>query len=159
MDRLTKRGADGVACSAKPFEISTFDMIDKLAAYEDAEEKGLLVRLPCKIGNTVYTLRENYFDCPNCVHKAHASFHKNIQRFVCDKENWHCPLSIKEHVVEGFYVSQGEAGNVDVSGPGEWGYEGLETFSGFDGKWYRTREDAEARLAELHETEEKENAD
>lgn len=27
--------------------------IDKLAAYEDAEEKGLLVQLPCKIGDKV----------------------------------------------------------------------------------------------------------
>lgn len=28
---------------------------DKLAAYEDAEEQGLLVRLPCKVGDMVYT--------------------------------------------------------------------------------------------------------
>ena len=154
MGRLTKRGADGIACSAKPFEISTFDMVDKLAAYEDAEEKGLLVRLPCKIGSTVYTLRENYFDCPNCVHKARASFHKNIQRIACDMEDRHCPLSIKEHVVEGFEVLQGDAESIEVNGPGEWGYEGLETFSGFDGKWYCTREEAEARLEALHETEE-----
>lgn len=27
---------------------------DKLCAYEDAEENGLLVRLPCKLGDTVY---------------------------------------------------------------------------------------------------------
>nr|DAF43371.1 MAG TPA: hypothetical protein [Siphoviridae sp. ctEJG5] len=29
-------------------------MIRKLAAYEDLEEQGLLVRLPCKVGDTVY---------------------------------------------------------------------------------------------------------
>ena len=28
---------------------------DKLAEYEDAEEQGLLLRLPCKVGDTVYT--------------------------------------------------------------------------------------------------------
>lgn len=28
--------------------------IEKLAAYEDAEEQGLLLRLPCKVGDTVY---------------------------------------------------------------------------------------------------------
>lgn len=28
----------------------------KLAAYEDTEEQGLLVRLPCKVGDTVYYL-------------------------------------------------------------------------------------------------------
>ena len=28
--------------------------IAKLAAYEDAEEQGLLIRLPCKVGDTIY---------------------------------------------------------------------------------------------------------
>lgn len=51
--RLTKRNADGIACSAKPFEISTFNMVEKLAAYEDAEEHGRLVMLPCKVGDKV----------------------------------------------------------------------------------------------------------
>ena len=53
--RLTKRNADGIACSAKPFEISTFNMVEKLAAYEDAEEQGFLVMLPCKVGDTVWS--------------------------------------------------------------------------------------------------------
>lgn len=30
--------------------------MEKLAAYEDAEEQGLLLRLPCKVGDTVYSL-------------------------------------------------------------------------------------------------------
>lgn len=30
-------------------------MIEKLAAYEDAEEQGLLLKLPCKVGDAVYT--------------------------------------------------------------------------------------------------------
>lgn len=30
------------------------DIIDKLADYEDLEEQGLLLRLPCKVGTTVY---------------------------------------------------------------------------------------------------------
>ena len=29
-------------------------LIGKLAVYEDAEEQGLLIRLPCKVGDTVY---------------------------------------------------------------------------------------------------------
>ncbi|WP_455503215.1 hypothetical protein [Blautia sp.] len=31
-----------------------FRAIEKLANYEDAEEQGLLVRLPCKVGTEVY---------------------------------------------------------------------------------------------------------
>ena len=30
------------------------DVVGKLADYEDAEEQGLLLRLPCKVGDTVY---------------------------------------------------------------------------------------------------------
>lgn len=38
--------------------------IAKLAAYEDAEEQGLLLRLPCKVGDTVYVVTSpfNVFD-------------------------------------------------------------------------------------------------
>lgn len=30
--------------------------IERLADYEDAEEQGLLLRLPCKVGDTVYVI-------------------------------------------------------------------------------------------------------
>lgn len=36
--------------------------VDKLADYEDAEEQGLLLRLPCKVGDTVYTV-SSYMEC------------------------------------------------------------------------------------------------
>lgn len=32
------------------------DVIDKLAEYEDAEEQGLLLRLPCKVGDIIYQI-------------------------------------------------------------------------------------------------------
>lgn len=48
------------------------DLMRKLAAYEDAEEQGLLVRLPCKIGTVCYRMEYdaiyptvfNYGDIP-----------------------------------------------------------------------------------------------
>ena len=33
--------------------------MEKLADYEDAEEQGLLLRLRCNVGDTVYTVSEN----------------------------------------------------------------------------------------------------
>ena len=33
---------------------------EKLRDYEDLEEKGLLLRLPCKIGDTVYAITRNF---------------------------------------------------------------------------------------------------
>ena len=35
-----------------------WDLERKLKAYEDAEEQGLLLRLPCKVGDTVYCWRK-----------------------------------------------------------------------------------------------------
>ena len=35
-------------------------MVEKLAAYEDAEEQGLLLRVPLKIGDTVYSVTRDF---------------------------------------------------------------------------------------------------
>ena len=35
------------------------DLREKLKAYEDAEEQGLLLRLPCKVGDTVYLINSD----------------------------------------------------------------------------------------------------
>ena len=72
MERLTQRLADGTAytgalinASIKGVTYPTYigKAADKLAEYEDAEEQGLLLRLPCKIGDTVY---ETYRDGEYC---------------------------------------------------------------------------------------------
>lgn len=70
MERLTK--GDGNCAWAykdglplEPNELSYADnrtrtigeLMRKLADYEDAEEQGLLVRLPCKVGTKVYRLQ------------------------------------------------------------------------------------------------------
>ena len=34
--------------------------IDKLAEYEDLEEQGLLLRLPCKVGDIVYSITRDF---------------------------------------------------------------------------------------------------
>lgn len=54
--RLTNHDPD-----YQPYVISANEptwraIYDKLCEYEDAEESGLLVRLPCKVGDTVYRL-------------------------------------------------------------------------------------------------------
>ena len=55
--------------------------MEQLKAYEDAEEQGLLLRLPCKVGDTVYLI--NHSICENrkipleCI----------IDEFTFDKDN------------------------------------------------------------------------
>jgi len=73
MERLTRRikafGRDNVAwcdhmdkgCEEDcEYCEHMHEMIEKLARYEEDEEHGLLVRLPCKVGDTVYTPTRNF---------------------------------------------------------------------------------------------------
>jgi len=58
MERLTYRGSekiieDGLTIPSYS-DYPTRRIIERLAEYEDLEEQGLLLRLPCPIGTTVY---------------------------------------------------------------------------------------------------------
>ena len=68
-----------------------YPAIEKLAAYEDLEEQGLLVRLPCKIGDTVYRVNAGAKQpiIPMTVSEIHFLCYKNERtvRFdAIDKE-------------------------------------------------------------------------
>ena len=56
MKRLTGRFENGRAYRHR--DVIPAEAIQKLAEYEDMEEQGLLVRLPCKVGDTVYDISE-----------------------------------------------------------------------------------------------------
>ena len=65
---------------------------EKLANLEQKEEQGILVRLPCKVGDTVYTLSYRYdckydYDC------------KAFQKWKCE-ENIPCEYEKKEYYVK-----------------------------------------------------------
>lgn len=73
MERLTerKRNFNGTAMSKKSMidregypAVSDYasKVLTKLADYEDAEEQGLLLRLPCKVGDKVYQISENFIE-------------------------------------------------------------------------------------------------
>ncbi len=53
MERLTNRETRLVKGGKEP---TMLDIVHKLADYEDAEEQGLLLRLPCKVGDTVHCI-------------------------------------------------------------------------------------------------------
>lgn len=64
MERLTERDHKGRACidlDSEDVIVTNYVVrgfaIDRLADYEDAEEQGLLIRLPCKLGTTVFRLQ------------------------------------------------------------------------------------------------------
>lgn len=66
MERLTKSGAVSQKDINKLMELSNENQFGvnnayyKLKEYEDLEEQGLLLRLPCPIGTTVYVIVEEW---------------------------------------------------------------------------------------------------
>lgn len=87
MERLTERTADGILVKENHVEngLRTFYQcfeekpndkytncdggycaIEKLSAYEDAEEQVLLIRLPCKVGSNIYRITDDGVDVAVC---------------------------------------------------------------------------------------------
>lgn len=77
MERLTerKRNSNGTAISKKSMidregypVVSDYasKVLTKLASYEDAEEQGLLLRLPCKVGSNIYRITDDGVDTAEC---------------------------------------------------------------------------------------------
>lgn len=68
-ERLTERTKNGVKYETEQYVITCYpennnlNKVDKLAVklceYEDAEENGTLIKLPCKVGDTVYLVIED----------------------------------------------------------------------------------------------------
>ena len=50
----------------KPMELlQVSNVLEKLAHYEDLEEQGRLIELPCGVGDTVWIIAPNYYKCNN----------------------------------------------------------------------------------------------
>lgn len=63
MERLTNIGSNGEIWITDNDATRRYGRKEtaykKLAEYEDAEEQGLLLRLPCKVGDTVYLIKSD----------------------------------------------------------------------------------------------------
>lgn len=95
MERLTER-MENVPDGESNVWVKNHDYIkasEKLAEYEDLEEQGLLVRLPCKVGDIVYVDSamlpiedmECYEDTDN---KIPSYFQGRVVSFRFAKRNW-----------------------------------------------------------------------
>ena len=76
MERLTNIGSNGEIWITDNDETRRFGRKEtaykKLAEYEDLEEQGLLLRLPCKIGSEVWEIERQFWidrkGCKNCIY-------------------------------------------------------------------------------------------
>lgn len=103
MERLTRRSANGTGVYATPsgepvkWENNRHNVLQKLADYEDLEEQGRLIKLPCKMGDTVYVPTRDLISELRIVHitisKNNTFFHwmlstgiyPNLDGFSVDK--------------------------------------------------------------------------
>lgn len=96
------------------------EAIDKLAAYEDAEEQGLLLRLPCKVGDTIYEV-------------SYAN-----RKYI-----------IREHIVNQFVYIAYRKPRIEIYCEGENGFLSSSITGQLDDGLFLNREEAEAKLAEM----------
>lgn len=100
---------------------------DKLAHYEDLEEDGRLIELPCKVGDTVYRLW--YTECHNGVTYPDPYDCRGCED-ECDIE-----LTVVEQKVRSM----------------DWL---LSSLTHFGSEYFTAKEEAEAKLKELEEGDE-----
>lgn len=103
MERLTNRKYGENSCAGVTIPYSTYcigcitsgcncgiveDMVKKLADYENLEEQGRLIKLPCKVGDTIW---DN--DCGRpCSYTITAFSFGECEEYICE------PVTTKEVV-------------------------------------------------------------
>lgn len=134
MERLTERerNVDGTGVAKeeitdgllKPFADK---ILTKLAVYEDLEEQGLLVRLPCKVGDDVYIIPSPpiyglniFYGCEN----VNRVYHQHIESITFAGSHWY------------------------ATGRNEYKEKVLND-TAFGTTWFLTREEAEKKLEEM----------
>lgn len=130
MERLTEYMGNGNDYESinpidTPYEYGKANLqalINKLAAYEDAEEQGLLLRLPCKVGDTVYVIY--YID----------------RHYV-----------IYSHIISKFVIMPYRFPRVQIYFEKENGFLTSDFEGQLNDNLFLTREEAEAKLAEMEE--------
>ena len=134
MDRLTKKNDSGGYYYPKCFEKCnglgasskcdnceiTTSVCEKLGKYEDLEQQGLLLRLPCKIGDTIYEVSyEN-------------------REFV-----------IKEHIVKEFIYRTYRFPRIEIYCENENGFLACNNIGKRDECLFLTKAEAEQKLKEM----------
>ena len=106
MERLTERTENGIVGNNDRVEnyplykIADIDPLDyrivgqcfeKLANYEDLEEQGLLLRLPCKVGTTVWKIDRLFYrdrkGCKECIYYGNDGLGEYCDYYGCNDED------------------------------------------------------------------------
>ena len=140
MSRLTKSGGKFVSCNIDD-ECTGMcgsckrntEIRHKLRYYEDLEEQGRLIELPCAVGDTVYLISSQHSEC-----SQHQERFNDYNCQGCEDE---CD-SHKEYFI---YVNE----NISA----EWIVRAMG-LNRFGKTVFTTKEEAEAKLKEMEDEEE-----
>ena len=151
MERLTERIADGIFVKENHCEngLRTFYLcyeekpndkytncdegycaIEKLAAYEDAEEQGLILRLPCGIGSDVYMIpsKINYKLNILSLHPENNKvYHQKVDLITFTENGWY----------------------IKCDKDREYAIERILSEKMYKENWFLSQEEAETKLAEM----------
>ena len=138
MERLTEKQNDKLFLVKQDngefipcyWDEDNFRAIEKLNAYENLEEQGLLVRLPCKVGDDVYIIPSPSVYGLNVVNgyeKNNKVYHQHIGTITFADGHWYA-ISREE------YSFCSEKVLNDIA---------------FGTTWFLTREEAEKKLEEM----------
>ena len=139
MNRLTERDWKS-KCEGYPWNVHPVKDIDdlkyykKLAAYEDAEEQGLLFRLPCGIGSDVYMI------------PSKINYKLNILSLHPENNKvYHQKVSLITFTEKGWYMK--------CDKDREYAIERILSEKMYKETWFLSQEEAEAKLAEMEGSE------
>lgn len=137
MERLTERNPLWIddelwerACEPDCEEIDA--VYRKLKDYEDAEEQGLLLRLPCGIGTDIYYIpsEENFrLNLLDGHGEENRVFHQTVDRITFRKNGWY----------------------MECDSDLEYGTGRILLDASYGVTWFLTSEEAEAKLKEMEE--------
>ena len=108
MERLTKTYSDGthgaadhLPCGENSYEYKRL-LLDALGKYEDLEEQGRLLRLPCKVGDTIYYVADGK------ITEKHVNgfLYTNQLYIVTEEFNFKCPAAVIGHAL---FITRAEA--------------------------------------------------
>ena len=136
MERLTHRYMDGTAwvslnLVSKMGEYECVGLpITKLATYEDADEQGLLFRLPCGIGSDVYMI------------PSKINYKLNILSLHSENNKvYHQKVSLITFTEKGWYMK--------CDKDREYAIERILSEKMYKETWFLSQEEAEAKLKEM----------
>lgn len=135
MSRLTKSGGKFVSCNIDD-ECTGMcgsckrntEIRHKLRYYEDLEEQGRLIELPCAVGDTVYLISSQYSEC--------SKYQERFNDYNCQGCENECD-SHKEYFI-----------HVNENMSAEWIVRAMR-LNRFGEDVFLTKEEAEAKLKEM----------